>query len=314
MRRVGIVYSPIYLEHDMGLGHPESPERLRALMRHFEETGIQEKLIDIEPAPARAEWIEEIHTSDYVQFVHEVCDRGGGLLDYGDTVANPRSYDAALMAAGGGLAAVDAVMAGTVDRAFCAVRPPGHHAERDHALGFCIFNNVAIAAAYIMRKQHGIDRVLIVDWDVHHGNGTEHAFYDSPDVLYFSIHQYPHYPGTGAAGDDGIGRGKGFNVNVPLPAGADDGVYIDIFNENLIPRARGFRPGFILISAGFDAHAGDPLAGMRVTDEGYREMTRLLCGLADETAAGRVVSFLEGGYNLETMPRAAAAHVEEMRT
>ena len=311
MRTVGLVYSPVYLEHDMGSGHPESPERLRALMKHLEETGLKGKLVDIEPAPAPLEWIEEIHSSDYVRFVRDICEKGGGLLDYGDTVANARSYDAALLAAGGGLAAVDAVMDGRVERAFCAVRPPGHHAERDRAMGFCLFNNVAIAAE-CARKRHGIERVLIVDWDVHHGNGTEHTFYDSPDVSYFSIHQFPHYPGSGAAGDDGTGEGEGFTVNIPLPAGAGDKEYIAAFNDRFLPAAREFRPEFILISAGFDAHRSDPLSAMQVTEDGYRRMTRMLCELADETAAGRVVSFLEGGYDLTAMPRAAGVHIEEM--
>jgi len=311
MRTVGLVYSPIYLEHDMGPGHPESPERLRALMKHLEETGLRERLVDIEPAPASLEWIETVHSSDYVRFVREVCEKGGGLLDTGDTVANARSYDVALMAAGGGLAAVDAVMDGRVERAFCAVRPPGHHAERDCAMGFCLFNNVAIAAEYV-RKKHGIERVLIVDWDVHHGNGTEHSFADSADVAYFSIHQFPHYPGTGAAGDDGTGEGKGFTVNVPMSAGAGDEEFIAAFNERFLPKAREFKPTFVLISAGFDAHRSDPLSALQVSEDGYREMTRMLCELADETAGGRVVSFLEGGYSLTAMPSAAAAHIEEL--
>ena len=312
-RTVGLVYSGVYLEHDMGPGHPESPERLRALMKHLEETGLKGNLVDIEPSPAPLEWIEEIHAPEYVRFVREVCEKGGGLLDYGDTVANPKSYDAALLAAGGGLAAVDAVMNTAVDRVFCAVRPPGHHAEHDRAMGFCLFNNVAIAAAYL-RKKHGIGRVLIVDWDVHHGNGTEHTFYDSPDVFYFSVHQYPHYPGTGAAGDQGAGEGKGHTMNIPLPAGTGDEAYIGAFHDRLLPAAEEFRPEFVLISAGFDAHGADPLSAMQVTEDGYRRMTRMLCDLADGTAAGRVVSFLEGGYSLTAMPRAAGVHVEEMGT
>jgi acetoin utilization deacetylase AcuC-like enzyme len=178
-------------------------------------------------------------------------------------------------------------------------------------MGFCIFNNIAVAAAHL-RDEHGVERVLVVDWDVHHGNGTEHAFYDSPDVLYLSVHQYPHYPGTGAAGDRGAGRGEGFNLNVPMAAGADDAAYLAVFNEVFVPRAKEFRPEFVLISAGFDAHLNDPLAGMRVTEEGFRQMTRLVRELAEESAGGRIVSFLEGGYHPEAMPRSVAAHLEEL--
>jgi len=310
-RPVGWVYSDVFLEHDMGPGHPESPQRLAALVRHLEETGLASELTKIEPRPCPMEWIEEIHAPEYIRFVQDVCKAGGGLLDYGDTYASPRSYDAALLAAGGGLAAVDAVLEGTLARAFCAVRPPGHHAERDRAMGFCIFNNIAVAAAYA-RKRHGIARVLVVDWDVHHGNGTEHAFYGSKGVSYFSVHQYPHYPGTGAAGDEGVGEGEGFTLNVPLAGGADDDVYVGVFADRLLPHARDFRPELILISAGFDAHRSDPLAGMQVTEDGFREMTRFVCDLADETAQGRVVSFLEGGYHPQAMPRSVEAHLRQM--
>ncbi|MCK4548153.1 MAG: histone deacetylase [Candidatus Eisenbacteria sp.] len=311
MRKVGLVYSPVYLEHDMGPAHPESPARLKAIIRHLEETGLKEKLVDIEPSPSPVEWIEQIHAPEYIQFVKDICDAGGGLLDYGDTTACAKSYHAALTAAGAGLAAVDAVMDGKIGRAFCAVRPPGHHAERDRAMGFCLFNNIAIAAVYIQKK-HKIERVLILDWDVHHGNGTEHTFCESSDVFYASIHQYPHYPGTGAARDC-TGRGKrGFTLNVPLPAGSGDDAYIEALKEEILPRAREFKPGFVLISAGFDAHRMDPLAGMELTDDGYRGMTRMLCELAEETAGGRVVSFLEGGYDLSAMPRSVAAHIEEL--
>jgi acetoin utilization deacetylase AcuC-like enzyme len=226
-------------------------------------------------------------------------------------VMSPKSFDAALRAAGAAIYAVDQVMSGAAGNAFCAVRPPGHHALRNKAMGFCLFNNVAIAARYVQKK-HGLAKVLIVDWDVHHGNGTQAAFYDDPTVLYFGVHQWPFYPGTGAADEKGEGRGLGTTVNVPLPAGSGDREFQRAFEEALEPAARAFRPDFVLISAGFDAHEGDTLGRMKVSTEGYARLTRIVRRIADPSARGRIVSVLEGGYNLDALAASVEAHLRAL--
>jgi len=217
----------------------------------------------------------------------------------------------AALAAGGVLAAVDAVAEGRVRNAFCAVRPPGHHARRDKAMGFCIYNNVAIAARYAQKK-HGLPRVLIVDWDVHHGNGTQEMFYDDPTVLYFGVHRHPFYPGTGGAEERGAGRGLGFTVNVPLAAGAGDAEFAAAFRDRMEPAAREFRPDLVLISAGFDAHEADPLGGMKMTPAGYADLTRIVRRVAQATARGRIVSVLEGGYDLDGLAASVEAHLRAL--
>ncbi len=306
MGRTGFVYHPDYLKHEMGPGHPESPERLRAIVACLEGSGLLGRLVRIEPTPAADEWITLVHAPSYVQSLKDrEPDIGYAALDP-DTALSPGSLPAAYLAAGGALAAADAIMAGHVDHAFCAVRPPGHHAERNRAMGFCLFNNVAIAARYLQRR-HGIARILIVDWDVHHGNGTQHVFEEDGSVLFFSTHQYPHYPGTGRETDRGYGRGEGLIINVPLPPGQGDEAYRDLFHRLLVPAADRFRPEFVLISAGFDAHQDDPLAGMRLTEQGYGELTGIVAGIARRHCRGRLLSCLEGGYNL----RALSASVEQ---
>ena len=305
MGRVGIVTHPAYLEHDMGRSHPESPERLRAIVARLESTGTMSKLTRIAPRNAEKEWITRVHDPAYVQRLEDRAPSTGyASLDL-DTSLSPGSLPAAHLAAGGALAAVDAVMAGHVDQVFCAVRPPGHHAEANRAMGFCLYNNVAVAARYI-QECHGLARVLIVDWDVHHGNGTQHAFEDDPSVLFFSTHQYPHYPGTGAETERGRGRGEGATINVPLYGGQGTDEYRDIFHQVLVPAAAAFKPEFVLISAGFDAHRDDPLASMGISDEGYGELTRIVGSIARTHCHGRIVACLEGGYDL----RALAASVE----
>ena len=306
MGRVGIVTHPAYLEHDMGRSHPESPERLRAIVARLESTGTMSQLTRIAPRTAEKEWITRIHDPAYVQRLEDRAPSTGyASLDL-DTSLSPGSLPAAHLAAGGVLAAVDAVMAGQVDQVFCAVRPPGHHAEANRAMGFCLYNNVAVAARYI-QERHGLARVLIVDWDVHHGNGTQHAFEDDPSVLFFSTHQYPHYPGTGAETERGRGRGEGATINVPLYGGQGTDEYREIFHKVLVPAAAAFQPEFVLISAGFDAHRDDPLASMGITDEGYGELTRIVGSIAQTHCGGRIVACLEGGYAL----RALAASVEQ---
>ncbi len=306
MGRVGIVTHPAFLEHDMGSHHPESPERLRAILAKLESSGIMSRLTRIEPRKAGNEWITRIHAPEYVRRLEEKAPATGYASLDPDTSLSPGSLPAAYLAAGGAMAAVDAIMDNQVDQVFCAVRPPGHHAEANRAMGFCLFNNVAIAARYI-QERHGLKRVLIVDWDVHHGNGTQHAFEDDPSILFFSAHQYPHYPGTGDETERGIGKGEGTTINVPMSPGQGVDEYRAIFQKVLAPASDAFKPEFVLISAGFDAHQDDPLASMNITDEGYGELTRLVAGIANTHCHGRIVACLEGGYSL----RALAASVEQ---
>lgn len=296
--KAGLVYDPIYLEHDTG-DHVENSRRLVEAMSYLKETGTKEKLISLPARPASLEELEMIHAPEYISYVKSKAENGGGWLDP-DTVMSPKSYAAALYAAGGVLAAVEVVMSGKVDDAFALVRPPGHHATHDRAMGFCIFNNVAIAGETALRK-FNLNRVLIVDFDVHHGNGTQDAFYADPKVLYFSTHQHPFYPGTGCMDETGSGRGEGTTVNFPMAAGWGDEEYLRAFNEVLVPVARRFQPQLILVSAGFDAHWADHLAMMKATITGFAQMTRILKELAAELCQGRLVFTLEGGYNLRVV-------------
>jgi acetoin utilization deacetylase AcuC-like enzyme len=224
---------------------------------------------------------------------------------------SPGSLTAAYWAAGGALAAVDAIMNKQVEHVFCAVRPPGHHAEAGHAMGFCLFNNVAIAARYVQKK-YGLTRVLIVDWDVHHGNGTQHSFEDDPSVLFFSTHQFPHYPGTGRESERGRGAGEGFTINVPMEAGEGDEEYRAVFRKSLLPAADAFKPEFVIVSAGFDAHKDDPLASMELTEEGYADLTGIVAGIAKRHAEGRILSSLEGGYHLTSLAASVDRHIQAL--
>jgi len=294
--KAGLVYDPIYLEHDTG-DHVENSQRLVATMSYLKETGIKEKLTCLPARPALLEELEMIHTTEYISYVKGKAEKGGGWLDP-DTVMSPKSYEAALYAAGGLMVAVEAVMKGEVDSAFALVRPPGHHAIHDRAMGFCIFNNVAIAAKFAL-SEFNLNRVLIADFDVHHGNGTQDVFYADPKVLYCSTHQYPFYPGTGWMDETGTGEGEGTTVNFPMAAGWGDEEYLRAFNEVLVPVARRFQPQLILVSAGFDAHWADQLAMMRVSVKGFAQMVMTLKKLATELCQGRLVFTLEGGYNLQ---------------
>lgn len=296
MAKVGQIFHPQYLKHDTGPGHPERPDRLRAILQRLQESGLEDSLQALEPRKATHEEIAGVHDRDYIERVARTAETRGIYLD-SDTFASPGSYEAALWAAGGLLAAVDQVVDGAVDHAFAMVRPPGHHAERDHAMGFCLFNNVGVAAEYLIQK-HGFKRVAVVDYDVHHGNATQHMFYDREDIFYFSTHRFPFYPGTGAAGETGRGAGAGYTLNIPMAAGSGDEEYLRVFRDQLIPALREYRPDFLLISAGFDAHRLDPLGGMRVSDEGFAQMTGQLEAVAQEFCGGKSVYTLEGGYDL----------------
>jgi acetoin utilization deacetylase AcuC-like enzyme/formylglycine-generating enzyme required for sulfatase activity len=309
-KKTGIVYHSIFLQHETGAGHPERPQRLEAIAQRLGLLGdqVDSPLQIVSPSPASMEWITAIHSSEYIERAKRSCQDGSAYLDSLDTPVSAKSYEVAVMAVGGVLSAIDEVMAGKIRNAFCAIRPPGHHALRDRAMGFCMFNNVGIAARYIQGK-YGLKKVLIVDWDVHHGNGTQDAFYDDPTVLYFSTHQYPFYPGTGSAEERGQGQGTGYNINVPLSAGSGDEDYIRVFEEILEPRAMKFSPDFVLISAGFDAHEDDLLGGMNVTAEGFAEMTSIVMDIAEECCDGRIVSVLEGGYELDGLADSVEAHI-----
>jgi acetoin utilization deacetylase AcuC-like enzyme len=308
MARTGLVRSPIFHRHPTGPGHPERPARLEAIERRLEESGLLARLTPVEPRPAEERWLEAVHDPAYLRRVERACGSGERLLDSPDTGIGSESYAVALLAVGGALALVDAVLEGRLDNGFAAVRPPGHHAERDRAMGFCLFNNVAVAARYAQRR-HGAGRVLIVDWDVHHGNGTQHAFEDDPSVFYGSLHQWPLYPGTGAACERGRGSGEGFTLNLPLPPGSRDADWLAAFDRALIPAADSFRPDLVLVSAGFDAHRDDPLAGTLLSEAGFTGLTQRVCELARRHCGGRLVSLLEGGYHLRALADCVAAHV-----
>lgn len=308
--RTGLIYHPDYLRHLTGHGHPESPERLTAIINRLEETGLLKELTLIEPISAREEDILLIHSREHFDTIKNAWDNGYTALTP-DTPISEESFRIAMLAAGGVLTGIDKIMAGEIDNCMALVRPPGHHATPDNAMGFCLFNNIAIGARYL-QKRHNIEKILIVDWDLHHGNGTQEAFYEDPSVLYFSTHQYPHYPGTGSIHEKGEGNGKGFTINIPMRAGTPPEEFMNKFRDSLYDRALEFSPDFILVSAGFDAHRDDPLGELLLTDESYGEMTRIVLDIANRCCDGRVLSALEGGYNLNALARSVEAHLRAM--
>ena len=309
MLRTAVALDETCLEHDTGPGHPERAARLQAVARAVDRAA-SERLVRLPSRPATLDELRRVHSVEHVARVAATAERDRFAFD-ADTPTSSRSFEAALRAAGGALAAVDAVMAGTADNGFALVRPPGHHAVPERAMGFCLFNNVAVAAAHL-RAAHGLERVLVVDWDVHHGNGTQDAFYADSHVLFMSSHQYPFYPGTGSAREVGRGEGEGFTLNVPLPAGCGDAEYLQAYLEVVEPVARQFRPEFVLISAGFDAHARDPLAEMEVSERGFAGLARLVARIARDVCGNRLVAVLEGGYDLAALGESVATVLDEL--
>ena len=311
MKNVSFISHPDYQAHDTGSGHPERPERLRAIHKHLAETGLESDLQLTEPLHADEAWLTRAHAETHVKNVKARCSQGAPSMEDYDTMLSRGSFDIARLAVGATFKATDQVFSGESDRAFCAVRPPGHHAEHSRAMGFCLFNNVVIAARYA-QETHGLERVLILDWDVHHGNGSQHILDDDPSVFYFSIHQYPHYPGTGAREEKGHGEGVGATLNAPVIGGSGDDEYLRIFDEELLPAMDAFKPQFVIVSAGFDAHVNDPLSATRVTEDGFARMTERALSIASDHADGRLISVLEGGYDLEGLSLSVEAHLRTL--
>jgi len=309
MAETGIVIDPRYLDHDTGRGHPERRERIAVLLDLLDShpPGLR----SLPPRLATPDELALVHDGAYVEDVAATQHLPRYAFD-ADTPACPKSYETARLAAGGFLALLDAIMTGQVGNGFAFVRPPGHHAERNRAMGFCLFNNVAVGAEYL-RRVHKLSRVLIVDWDLHHGNGTQHIFERDPGVLYVSTHQYPYYPGTGNFDEVGRGDGEGYTVNLPFPAGFGDAEFAEAFTTVVEPIAHQFAPEFVLISAGFDAHARDPLGGLEVTEAGFDRMARSLLRIAQQHAGGRCAAILEGGYDLTAIRNSSAVVLDELR-
>jgi len=306
-----VFYDPATLRHEPAGDHPENPKRLDAAMNSVRALEQKGRLTVAAPRPATEDQIRRVHTPQYVKLVRDEILGGRRTLSTGDTEISSGSLGAALAAAGTVVSAVDAVMAGRARNAFCALRPPGHHASSGRGMGFCVFNNIAIGARHAARA-HGVERILIADWDVHHGNGTQEVFWSDGSVLFFDTHQHPWYPGTGSPAETGEGKGKGRIVNRPFPAGAGRDEILGAFRTELVPAAERFRPQLVMISAGFDSRAGDPLGKFTLTDADFAELTAIVAGIARQHAGGRVVSVLEGGYSRDGLARAVSAHLDRL--
>ncbi|MBT8339621.1 MAG: histone deacetylase [Desulfatitalea sp.] len=310
MKRTGFLYDQRFLLHDTGAHHPERAERLQAIVRGLTEAGLMSELVMITARHADMRWLQTVHSEGYIRRFEEVCLAGHRMLDCQDNQMCPDTWDAAQLAAGGTIEAARMIMAGEIDNAFCAVRPPGHHAERERAMGFCYFNNVAVAAKYL-QAEWGVERIGIIDFDVHHGNGTQHMFESDPTVFYYSIHQHPSFcfPGTGREFEQGLGDGNGFTKNSPVLPGQGDETYRQLIEKDMLPLLSAFEPQFLIVSAGFDAHRDDEMADMRLTNRGFEWIIRCIVQLAETHASGKLLSVLEGGYSLERLPELAADHV-----
>jgi acetoin utilization deacetylase AcuC-like enzyme len=313
MKRTGFLYDKRYLLHETGPYHPERAERLDAIMQGIQDAGISSQLIHFQGSLPDMQWVHAVHTEEYIRRFEELCLAGRRMLDCEDNQMGPDTWETAKLAVGGIIEAARRIMANEIDNAFCAVRPPGHHAEAGEAMGFCYFNNVAIAARYL-QKQWGIKRVGIIDFDVHHGNGTQHIFEKDPTVFYYSIHQHPSfaYPGTGREFEVGSGPGYGFTKNSPVLPGQGDDEYRRLMEKDLLPAFKSFVPEVIILSTGFDAHKEDEMADMRLTDDGFNWIIRTIRTMAAEYSYGRILSVLEGGYSLERLPELAADHVKAL--
>ncbi len=306
MSKTALLYHPIYLSHNTGPHHPERASRLQSIFRKLRNTNLINDLKTIEPGMASEQEISLVHSGEYISYIKKIC---SGLKDEfthldNDTVVSKSSFEAAIYAVGAVLSAIDEISKGRIANALCLVRPPGHHARPSRSMGFCIFNNIAVGAAYARRK-HCLDKVAIVDWDVHHGNGTEEVFIKDKSVLYISLHQYPHYPGTGESSGEG-------NINIPMNSGSGDKEYLRAFNDIVIPELSKFEPNLILLSAGFDGHKDDPLSSINLSEEGYGEMTKMLKQSAEKYCQGRMVSVLEGGYNLISLANSVHSHLKSL--
>jgi acetoin utilization deacetylase AcuC-like enzyme len=311
MKKTGFLYDERYLLHDTGPGHPESADRLRAIYQGIKDADLLSKLTIIQARRADLKWVETVHAKNYIERFEAACRSGNSTFDYPDNQICADTFETALLAVGGVLDAAGQVIMGKLDNVFCAVRPPGHHAEYDQAMGFCYFNNVAIAARYL-QIEWGIQRVGIVDFDVHHGNGTQHIFEEDPDVFYYSIHQHPTFafPGTGRAFETGSGEGTGSTRNYPVLPGHGDKEYLGLIQRDLIPVIEAFSPEVIIVSAGFDAHVDDDMSDIKLSTQGYTRIMERIVALAELYSNGRVISVLEGGYCLKRLPELAANHVK----
>ena len=310
--KTALIHHPIYEKHETGPGHPEMPERYRVVIDSIKaDETLMNELVEITPEKASKGFVQAVHTKEHYRRVAEAFENGLDQLDM-DTTISMQSFDASLFAAGGAIKAVDAVMEGNAKNAFVAVRPPGHHATAENTMGFCIFNNVAVAARYAQNKYQDIERVAIVDWDVHHGNGTQGIFYSDPSVYFFSMHQYPWYPGTGSRGETGQGKGLGTTLNLPVRAFTNASDQLNAFEAAIEQIDSNIKPDIVFISAGFDGHISDPLGQLQLEDPDYVSMTRTILKWADDVCGGRVVSCMEGGYNLETLGETARTHVETL--
>ncbi len=310
MRKTAVYRDELFLEHQPGYNHVESPDRLRVIYNELDKEGTGKNLVFPAFDPASLETIGLNHSPELIERVADTAGRQHDFLD-ADTQTSERSFDAACLAVGSLLDGIQKIFDNEVDNAFCLVRPPGHHAERDRAMGFCLFNNVAVAAQWAIENL-GLERIFIFDWDLHHGNGTQHSFYTTDKVFYTSTHQFPYYPGTGSFAETGEGQGAGYTLNIPMPGGQGDQDYTQVCSQLLVPVARNYNPDLILVSCGFDIYGGDPLGTMRVSPSGFAQMTQIMQNLADEVCDGRLLVTLEGGYNLNGMRDGALAVLTEL--
>jgi len=305
------LYDELFSKHETGEFHPENPKRLTAIYNKLKSSGIFKNVIKLKSERIKYESLKRVHDPLYIEKVEVECMREYPLLSTGDTNICSSSNDVALHAAGGVLKTLDMILNSEINRGFCSVRPPGHHASADIGMGFCIYNNIALAAEHA-KSNYNIEKIMVIDFDVHHGNGTQDIFYEDNSVFFISTHQHPLYPGTGSSSEKGKGRGKGFTINVPMKKGTGNDDVISVFNEIIMPAAKKFRPELTLISAGFDSRKDDPLGGFLIDDDGFRELTKMIIELSEYSGSGKILSILEGGYNHDGLSSAVLSHMEEL--